>query len=93
MHQLQRNNQPGVMVRLDTTLLLLASALADSSVPPILDPQPYTTWSEFSSDGLSKKAVLSVPFTNSSGDADFVLLKRLDLVGNATQRGRAQVIN
>ena len=69
----------------------LALGHADNAVPPILDPAPYTTWSETSSDGLSKKAVLSVPFTNSSGDADFVLLKRLDLVGNATQRGRAQV--
>ena len=79
------------VVRLTTALVLGSGTAAQNTAPPVLDPAPYTTWSEQSSDGLSKKAIVSVPFTNSSGDTDFVLLKRLDLVGNATQRGRAQV--
>lgn len=58
--------------------------------PPILDPSPYTTWTAKSSDGLSRRADIAVPFVNSSGAADDVVLFRLDLVGDASQRGVAQ---
>lgn len=75
--------------------LLAASAIAavggnQADVPPILDPAPYTAWTSTSSDGLSRRADVEVPFTNSTGSADFVTMLRVDLVGDAAQRGQAQ---
>jgi hypothetical protein len=75
-------------------LLLAASAIAtiggtQADVPPILDPAPYTTWTSTSLDGLSRRAEVKVPFTNSTGSDDFVNMLRVDLVGDAVQRGQA----
>jgi hypothetical protein len=65
-------------------------AVASAQDQPILDPAPYTVWTATSSDGLSRRAEVSVPFTNSSGADDFVNIWRADLIGDATQRGIAQ---
>jgi hypothetical protein len=71
-------------------LAVALSAVAAQTTPPILDPAGYTTWVATSSDGLSRKALIDVPFTNSSGGNDHVLMTRVDLAGNAQQRGFAQ---
>ena len=70
------------------TLVSVGTAHADAN--PIFDPAPFTKWVATSTDGLSRKAVVSVPFVNSSGANDSVNLWRADLVGNAQQRGFAQ---
>ena len=73
-------------------LALLAPVFAyNSAVPPILDPSPYTTWVGVSSDGLSRKAVINVPFTNATGDLDNVYAYRIDLIGDNVARGFAHV--
>jgi len=71
-------------------ILCLACGLASAWEPVILDPKPYTTWTSQSSDGLSKKAFVSVPFVNETGQDDSVNIYRVNLVGSASDRGRAQ---
>jgi hypothetical protein len=71
-------------------LALLGADATNAAANPILDPAPFTKWVSTSGDGLSRKAVLSVPFVNASGSDDSVNLWRVDLVGNAQQRGFAQ---
>mmetsp|Transcript_5090 Transcript_5090/g.6452 ORF Transcript_5090/g.6452 Transcript_5090/m.6452 type:complete len:480 (+) Transcript_5090:59-1498(+) len=71
-------------------LALMATVVSGDDLPPILDPTPYTVWDGTSTDGLSRRAAVNVPFTNSSGDDDFVNLWRADLIGDATQRGFSQ---
>ena len=71
-------------------LTLVSAGSANADANPIFDPAPYTNWVATSTDGLSRKAVVSVPFVNSSGANDSVNLWRADLVGNAQQRGFAQ---
>jgi hypothetical protein len=44
-----------------------------------------------SSDGLWRKAVINVPFTNATGDIDNVYAYRVDLVGDNVARGFAHV--
>jgi hypothetical protein len=79
------------MLKLSAWMLpLFAMSVSADDLPPILDPAPYTEWTLTSSDGLSKRANVNVPFTNQTGDDDFVNLWRADLVGDATQRGFSQ---
>lgn len=72
-------------------LALAAVAGARADYPPLLDPSEYTSWTSTSNDGLSRRAAVAVPFVNGSGAEDVVALTRLDLVGDAGQRGFAQV--
>ena len=75
----------------DSTRTLVAlAACFDASWSLVLDPLPHTAWGPVSSDGLSRRADVRVPFTNSSGADDEVFHWRVDLVGNAAQRGQAQ---
>lgn len=55
--------------------------------PQQLDPTDFTDWSQ--TYGESRRADIHVPFTNEDGSDDFVRLYRLDLVGNAYERGFA----
>lgn len=56
--------------------------------PPTLDPKPYTEWVR--TNGASRMGLIDVPFTNQDdGTIDNVHLYRLDLVGNAQERGFA----
>jgi hypothetical protein len=70
--------------------LLIALAARIKADPTVFDPSPYTKWVATSSDGLSRKAVVDIPFTNSSGLPDHVNYLRLDLVGDTYHRGFAQ---
>jgi hypothetical protein len=81
--------RPLLSMKCASSLLLLVSVVVADDLPPILDPAPYTTWVGTSSDGLSRRANIAVPFTNSSGDEDVVNMWRADLIGDATQRGIA----
>lgn len=74
-------------------LSLCALAGVSAFTPQILDPQPYTTFDPTASDGVSKKAFVSVPFVNETGQDDFVNLYRVNLYGSASDRGRAHVIH
>jgi hypothetical protein len=74
-----------------TVALALAFAVTTLADPVIFDPALYTSWVAVSSDGLSRKALVSIPFTNSSGLPDTVEYTRLDLVGDTFSRGFAQV--
>ena len=80
--------------RLHGVGLALALALtcvgAQTTQNPILDPANFTTWDGTSSDGLSRRASINVPFVNTTGADDNVMYWRADLVGNAQQRGFAQ---
>lgn len=61
---------------------------AQYQIPPQqLDPTPFTEWSQ--TYGESKRADIHVPFVNEDGTDDFVRLYRLDLVGNAYEKGFA----
>jgi len=76
-------------------LALALAAAAQATMPlnwenVVLDPAPYTTWVATSSDGLSRRAQVDVPFVNASGVGDMISYSRVDLVGNAQQRGFAQ---
>lgn len=56
--------------------------------PPTLDPKPYTVWNKNYKD--SRVGFIDVPFLNEAdGSEDNVHLYRLDLVGNAYERGFA----
>ena len=57
-------------------LTLVSAGSANADANPIFDPAPYTNWVATSTDGLSRKAVVSVPFVNSSGANDSVNLSR-----------------
>jgi hypothetical protein len=71
---------------------LVGAPLAAADMPAnwanmVLDPAPFTAWTATSSDGLSKRGQVSIPFTNIAGQEDVVAYSRADLVGNAQQRG------
>ncbi len=53
--------------RLAKNVLLALTFTTIAAENPLLDPAAYTKWVETSSDGLSRKAVISVPFVNSTG--------------------------
>jgi hypothetical protein len=88
-HSIHYRIRPLLSMKCASSLLLLVSVVVADDLPPILDPAPYTTWVGTSSDGLSRRANIAVPFTNSSGDEDVVNMWRADLIGDATQRGIA----
>jgi hypothetical protein len=77
------------MIRAIFASLLAAAAATNEykTPPPILDPAPYTSWQR--SEGPSRLAVIDVPFTDESGNADNVHCYRMDLVGDVYARGFA----
>lgn len=54
------------------------------------DAKDYTTWNNLKRAGKSRRAEIQVDFTADDGSADFVHMFRVDLVGNAYDRGYAQ---
>ncbi len=56
--------------------------------PPTFDPKPYTSWNKIGHKG-SRRAEISVPFTNADGSADSINMYRVDLVGGPQERGYA----
>lgn len=78
------------------TIAILLSALCreidaiDYLTPgATFDAKAYTTWNS-EKVGSSRRAEIYVDFTGEDGTADFVHMYRLDLVGNAYERGYAQ---
>ena len=79
------------MKALALVAVVALSAAKAQTLNPIIDPTPYTEWIRTSSDGLSRRASVKVPFVNASGADDNVHIWQADFVGDAAQRGFAQV--
>lgn len=71
-------------------LMTLKVAMGDyPEPPPIFQASPNTVWDDKETAG-SRRAQIHIPFTNTlTGEADTVDLIRLDLVGDAQERGFA----
>ncbi len=54
--------------------------------PPTFQAKDFTTWQHLKHDG-SKRADILIPFTGADGQEDSIKLFRVDLVGDAYNRG------
>ena len=68
-------------------LALVACAAAYNQLPSF-NAKDFTTYSVKRVEG-SRVGEINVPFVNAKGEADFVKVTRLDLVGNSKERGFA----
>ena len=72
------------------TLVFAATAIAGTykEAPPTFLAKDYSSW-DLKKSGSSRRGKIQVDFKDAEGKDDFVLLTRLDLVGDAKARGFA----
>lgn len=68
------------------SMVALAQATDYPPAPPTFQAKDYTTWAKLRHE-KSKRADINVRYTNTAGEADYVDLFRVDLVGDAYNRG------
>lgn len=70
-------------------LSIIAVAFASyPEPPPTFEASKWTTWERKTVAG-SRRGAINVQFSDASGNPDFIKMTRLDLIGDATQRGFA----
>jgi hypothetical protein len=88
------NHTEGRMFIATLFLVLLAVPVVRSAdykaPPPTFEAKDFTKWDNIKRSGKSRRADIHVDYKAEDGSDDFVHLYRLDLVGNAYDRGYAQ---
>ena len=71
-------------------LAIVAVAFADyPEPPPTFEASKYTSWDTDFTVGKSRRSIVQVDFKDADGNADYIAMKRLDLVGTPQERGFA----
>ncbi len=76
-------------VILNFLLLPVALCATYQTPPPTFEAKEYTNWNNLKRAGKSRRGDIYVPFKANDGSDDFVSMTRVDLVGNAYDRGYA----